>query len=627
MPSNPVGPDGVQPPVNPGQNDNIQQKQDESGQHGHRKVSTSEPEKNVLVRPGPSPQARKKIADFSSIKPVTPESPQLKQPEPQSPKPVEKESQPPQSQGLDVRQGDSRYESRADIIRSAKRNKAWQTLEKQIEKKDGTTSKKGFKKLLAAMPKMDYSNKQVVSLLALFAIEKFDSGKFTEAQMKEYMDAFMEGYTQAKADEQIQQAMLMLPQPPKKGVKTVGHSLNRAVVLAEIAAMTSDKSKGEDATATAFKNLKTDLQADLYDRGSEFLKKLTSNFEPRVVEINQKVAAGMEREMQRLMAREGGSKKRKLSPQLQQTMIKDVDIMVQQFVESQLREKKQKIDQYTSEGRFADVEAITDMVLVKARARRAGMIGVLVKNAGPGLGSTCEQHTVPESLQPDRVLDNWMIDNGTKQPDQKHSVKTEAVAQEQNPDKSVHELEVWATQLLQLVSAQYRTEVDIEQLREALLKKAIQLDVAEGLLPSKEELSPFSRNDPLRRAVRRKKSAPFAPVKPETVTETLGQAIKKELAVRAARRAEQELQYSRVRSESPVDRQETSSKPNKVSEEVKDTTQTETIQSKRSSSRKLDTDGIVPKLVRKFEQIIEAHDKQHRKQASRPAAFVNRPQD
>ena len=616
MPSFPVGPGSVQGPLSPGGTDETQESQKESGQHGHRKVSEATPEKRILVRPKTSPQ--KKLSEFGSVKAVTPESSQVKQTKPLTPT-QERESQP---QGLDVRQGDDRYQSRADIIRNAKRNKTWQQLEKQIEKKGGATSKKGFKKLVASMPGMDFSNKRVVSLLALFAIDKFDSGKFTEAQMGEYMGAFMEGYTQAKADEQVQQALLMLPPPPKRGVKTVGHSLNRVAVLAEIAAMTSEKSKSEDATAAAFKNMKTDLQADLYDRNNEFLTELTASLEPQVVEINRKVALGMEREMKRLMVEEGGSKKRKLSPPQQQTMVNDVDLMVRQFVESQLREKKQKIDQYSAEGR--PIDAITDSIMQKASARRAGMIEVLVRNAGPGLKDAFEQHSVPESFQPEHVLDRWLIGNGTKTAEPEQTITAETTRVEKNSDEPVHELEVWAQQLLQLVPGQYHSEVDIEQLRKALLDKAIQLDVADGLLQSEFTPSPFSRQDPLRRAVRRKPTNAFAPVKPKTVTETLEVAIKTELAKRAARRVEEELEISGSRPDpKPVGSEKTSTSQQKTSDSDVEPSQTETSGTRRFRARKLDGDGLVPKLVRQFERIVE-HERQQMEQSHKAAVSPGR---
>ena len=482
------------------------------------------------------------------------------------------------------------------------------------------------------MPKMDFGNKRTVNLMALFAIEKFDSGKFTEAQMRDYAGELVSCYAQAKADEQVNQALLMLPPPPKKGSKAQG--LGRTAILAEIAAMTAEKSRGADAHEAGFRALKTDLQTDLYDRDSPFLAEVTREFGGRVTEINDKVAEGMQREMGRLLVEETGSKKRKMSPAQKEKMTNDVDLMVKQFVESQMREKRQKIDSKTASGE--DLAPITDVVLQKAATRRAGMIAVLVQTAGPDLQTAFDQHKVPESRQPGKVMDTWLKDNEAAK---KFAEAQEIAAAQAKKDTPVYELDEWVDEMVRLVPDEQKHKVD-DDFKEALRKRiepvAIALDILEGQIPAPWDESPFSRNDPLRRGIRRSGPNPFKPVQ-KTVTESLEIAINKALAKRAARRAETELQKSRVRPE-PQEDIESSVVPEKsvVTEKpvasgkasvpekrvppevapkpVREKT-TETPEQRRH--RELEGDGLVPTLVRQFEQIIK-HEKARADGVDRP---------
>ena len=622
MSSVPSGPGSVQGPVNPDSRQDVQEKQDVEGKHGHRKVEETAVEKKILVKPRTSPG--KRLSDFKSIKPVTPEQKQVptqktgtKTESPPAPQPSPAPKSPltsPPEEGVETLRGDDRYQSREDILRVAKKSRAWQQLEKQITKKGGLTSKKRFGKLLATMPKMDFSNKRTVNLMALFAIEKFDCGKFTEAQMRDYMGTLVSCYVQAKADEQVNQALLMLPFPPKKGSKAQG--LGRTAILAEIAAMTAEKSKGADAHEAGFRALKTDLQTDLYDRDSTFLAELTSEFGGRVTEINEKIAEGMQREIGRLLVEETGSKKRRMSPKKMQKMVNDVDLMVKQFVESQVREKKQKIDSKTASGE--DLSPITDVVLQKAATRRAGMIAVLVKTAGSDLQTAFDQHKVPESRQPGKVMDTWLKDNEAAK---KQAEAQVVVATQAKQDTPVYALDEWVDEIVRLVPDEQKHKVDDEfkeTLRIRIEPVAVALDLMEGVIPDPREDSPFSRNDPLRRGIRRKESKPVKPAL-KTVTESLETAINKELARRAARRAEAELQKSRARLEpreeieSPVvpEKKVISEKPavsgKKVPPEIapkpvrEKTTETPEVK----EHRELEGDGLVPTLVRQFEKIIK----------------------
>ena len=217
MPSLPSGPSSVQGPVNPDSRQDVQEKQNVEGKHGHRKVEETSVEKKVLVKPRTSP--RKRLSEFKSIKPVTPESKLVASPKTETKTELSSTPQTEVTSSPETLRGDDRYQSRETIIRVAKKSKAWQQLEKQITKKGELVSKKRLVKLLQNVPKMDFSNKRTVNLMALFAIEKFDSGKFTESQMKDFMGAVVSAYVQAKADEQVNQALLMLPPVPKKAVK------------------------------------------------------------------------------------------------------------------------------------------------------------------------------------------------------------------------------------------------------------------------------------------------------------------------------------------------------------------------------------------------------------------------
>ena len=612
MPSLPSGPGSVQGPVNPDSRQDVQEKQDIEGKHGHRKVKEATVEKKVLVKPRTSP--RKRLSEYKSIKPVTPEPKQTTAQKTETKSELPSPPQAPNTSSPETLRGEDRYQSRETIIRVAKKSKAWQQLEKQITKKGQLVSKKRLAKLLLNMPKMDFSNKRTVNLMALFAIEKFDSGKFTESQMKDFMGAVVGAYVQAKADEQVNQALLMLPPAPKKGSKAQG--LSRTAILAEIAAMTSEKSKGDDAHEAAFRALKTDLQIDLYDRSSSFLAELTEGFSGRVTEINEKIAEGMQREMGRLLVEETGGKKRKMSPEQKQKMVNDVDVMVKQFVESQMREKKQKIDSKKASG--DDLAPITDVVLQKAATRRAGMITVLAQTAGADLQAVFEQHAVPDSRQPEKVVDTWLKDNEAAK---KLAEAQEAAAAQAKKDVPVHVLDEWVDEVVRLVPEAQEHRVDDEfkeTLRQKIKPIAQALDVVEGLLPHPLEASPFSRNDPLRKGIRRSKPTPFKPVQ-KTVTESLETAINKELAKRAARRAEAELQKSRPRPEpKEFDEPPVASRKNvppDVAPKPVREKQTEVVQSQKP--RELEGDGLVPTLVRKFEQII-THEKQRTEGVERP---------
>lgn len=602
MPIAPSGSGSVQGSVNPDSHRDVQEKQPVEGKHGHRKVEESMVEKKIPSRPRTSP--RRRLSEFKSIKPVIPE---LKQVSPQ--KTETKANLPPESKASvsaspEALRGDDRYQSREAILRVAKKSKAWQQLEKQITKKGELVSKKRLAKLLLKMPKMDFTNKRTVNLMALFAIEKFDSGKFTETQMRDFMGTVVTAYVKAKADEQVNQALLMLPPAPKKGSKAQG--LSRTVILAEIAAMTAEKSKGADAHEAAFRALKTDLQIDLYDRESPFLAELTKGFSSRVTEINEKVAQGMQREMGRLLAEETGGRKRKLSSKQKQKMVDDVDLTVKQFVESQMREKKQKIDNKAASGE--ELAPITDVVLQKAAIRRAGMMAVLTHTADPDLKTVFDQHKVPESRLPEKVMNTWLKDNEVS----KKLADTHTAHEEQDSlNTPVKELDAWVDELVKLVPKGMEPEVvdDVfkEELRRELDASAQELDIKDGLIGKPQEFSPFSRNDPLRKGMRRANPNPFEPVQ-KTVTESLEAGIQKELEKRAARRAEAELQKSQVQPEVKRETQPANVAEKKVPPAVAPkplrTKQAQTQALTQVKHKELEGDGMVPTLVRQFEQII-----------------------
>ena len=624
LPNIPSDPGGVQGPVNPSSRQDVQEKQDVTGKHGIRKVEETAVEKKILVNPRTSP--RKRLSEFNSIKPVTPEPKQVASQKTDTQAESIPAPKPPittsPEEGVETLRGDDRYQSRESIIRVAKKSKAWKQLESQITKKGKLVSKKRLAKLLLNMPKMDFSNKRTVNLMALFAIEKFDSGKFTEAQVRDFMETVVNSYVQAKADEQVSQALFMLPPAPKKGSKAQG--LGRTAILAEIAAMTAEKSKGTDAHEAAFRALKTELQIDLYDRNSTFLAELTKGFSNRVTEINEKIAEGMEREMGRLLIEETGSKKRKMSPKQKQKMVDDVDLMVKQFVESQMREKKQKIDGKTASGE--ELAPITDVVLQKAATRKAGMIAVLTQTAGPDLQAAFEQHEVPESRQPGKVVDTWLKDNEAAK---RRAEAQEVAAAQAKKDTPGYDLDKWVDEIVRLVPEEHKHRVNDEfkeVLRDKIEPIAQGLDILEGLVSAPLEKSPFSRNDPLRKGIRRREPDPFKPVQ-KTVTESLETAINKELAKRAARRAEAELEQSRPRPEPGELKESTVVSEKKVPSEVTPKPvrgkQTESVQPKKH--RELEGDGLVPTLVRQFEQII-THEKQRVENIDRPAPTeVHRP--
>ena len=380
--------------------------------------------------------------------------------------------------------------------------------------------------------------------------------------------------------------------------------------------MSSEKSKGADAHEAAFRALKTDLQIDLYDRDSPFLTELTRSFSGRVTEINEKIAEGMQREMGRLQREDVSGKRGKKSSEQKQKMVDDVDLMVRQFVESQMREKKQKIDSKMASG--DELAPITDVVLQKAETRRAGMIAVLTQSVGTDLQTEFERHEVPESRQPKKVVDTWLKDNGAAK---KFAEAQEAAAVQAKEDAPVHALDEWVDEVVRLVpeAQEHRVNDEFkETLRQKMEPIARALDIVEGVLPSPLNESPFSRNDPLRKAMRRREPKSLKPVQ-KTVTESLETAINKELAKRAARRTEADLQKSRPRPEpKEFDEPPVASRkkvPPKVAPKPVREKLTEVVQSQKQ--RELEGDGLVPTLVRKFEQII-THEKQRAEGVDQP---------
>lgn len=613
----PSGPGNIQKSFGTDSSQNVQKNQQVEGRHRHRKVKEVRTEKKIPTRP--QVPSKKHLFEFKSIKPVTPEQKQIL-PQRTEAKPGQPPLAPSQD-GLETLRGNDRYQSREGIIRAAKKSKGWQKLDKQITKTGGLVSKKQFGKLLQKMPGMDFSDKKTVNLMALFAIEKFDSGKFTEDQMREYMGTVANCYVQAKADEQVNQALKVLPPAARNS------GVGRTAILAEIAATTAEKSKGEDAFKAAFSGLKTDLQTDLYDRDSSFLKELVSKLDGCVTKINEKVAEGMQREMKHLLAEETGSNEGKMSSKQVEKIVDDVDLMVMQFVESQMRGEKQTIDNKAASGE--DLSPITDVVLQKATIRRDGVVAELVKAAGPNLKSAFQQHSIPEHRQPEKVMDSWLKNNETlnKSPLSKAETKgsVEAGAKPDTPQKA---LDAWVDQIVELVPHEQKHIVDDqfkEELRERLEVSAEKMDIADNLLPNPSQASPFSRNDLLRRGMRRAKPNTSEPAA-KTVTESLESGIKKELAKRAARKASAEPKQLKA---SPQLREENaiSVTPEKPQDSKKPTPPATAPKPSKEYRAKLlaarkkppeqTVDGMVSKLIRHFENIIEA-EKAKADTANRP---------
>ena len=368
------------------------------------------------------------------------------------------------SRGLPTVDLSSKASSRETILAGWRKKDTWKAMDKQLLKK-GNVTKKGFQKLLTQMKKMSFEKKTKQDMMAYYALDKYHSDQFSKEQMKEFMSVFFDRHVEARVTEKLNSLEKQLTPSVRKG--EYAYQPNPVVVLAELAVNVAGEKK-ESTTEAALKDLNQYMHTELYNQ-DEFLQDLIEGARAKVQEIDQHVTSGLERGLKLALRAQmkGVRKNKRLASGAQLKLAEEVDLAVKKNIESQLREKRTRVESPLTKDQSMREDA--DAMLSRATQLKTGMLAQIKAGAGESYKPEIfEQMTVSSYF--DSTADTWIQKNVVAR-EEKSSLGTEQPIFSDNK-KDSPELELSFEPLeTALTKDSLLPEIDAELARRAEMEK------------------------------------------------------------------------------------------------------------------------------------------------------------
>ena len=355
------------------------------------------------IPPPPPPLPQKQLSDFETVEVIPDVEPLMHLVTEEQ---FEKIKEQAANGGLERVSFEDKGAARKTILRRWKEKSTWKSMDKKLIKKNGETSNKGFQKVLSHMKKMSFETKLNQDMMAYYALDKYHSEQFNEAQVTKFMDVFMDRHVEARANEKLSSIEKMLMIPGKGGISA--HLQSPTIVLAELAASVSGEKK-ESTTEAALKDLSGFMHTELYDQ-DEFTKKLFLGFASHVQGIEERVAEGTGALLEHALTLQmkGSGKKARLTEERQVFLAEEVDRAVMKNIEGQLLEKRTRVEHALAKDK--DMMEDAGLMLARATKLKSAMLVQIKAHAGPSYKPEIfEKMKVSEYFG--RTAANWVQKN------------------------------------------------------------------------------------------------------------------------------------------------------------------------------------------------------------------------
>ncbi|USE36430.1 hypothetical protein [Endozoicomonas sp. SCSIO W0465] len=427
-------------------------------------------------------------------------------------------------------------------IKSGRKTRSWKKLEKISNPKNKKViSDKGFSRLISDLKQKNISRNNDLKLMVLFAADNFENKKISPDQMKQYMNILVDKYTTAKAEEQMKASVFALAPTGSERQGFGGDRSLRAsesVQVAELLATAGDRLAATDATddkSSVVHNYKRDFPLSLYGWELDF-----GNISKTV---DSKLLGLLSLQLKTRLTQEAGGQDFVDKPEFENQLVEGIHRSIDEFADSLLRSARARVDSPINTDK--SVLESAEIIKGKLSKRRGQLVSILQEQ----LGKVFVNQTV--EIPVDKIVDHklaLLVKEYESQADENYLVKgitqSEKIPSDEIVDgiglKSIEinikdselpedeNVKEWAELLLSPYHEDEQKLVDKDKLTTGLAKKAIEMDIKEGMIlpEGSDSKIPFVRGSSLRKAKRWKR--PDVYKLPVPVTDILKEALAKQ---------------------------------------------------------------------------------------------------